>query len=142
MRINMPKVIKSDKEWQRQLSPEEYRVTRQKGTEAPYTGIYWDSHADGTYRCKCCDIALFSSDSKFDSGCGWPSFYKALENVIDEHKDTSHGMIRTEITCHHCGAHLGHVFEDGPAPSGLRYCVNSASLSLETDEYLRENNEP
>jgi peptide-methionine (R)-S-oxide reductase len=138
----MPKVLKSDQEWQRQLSPEEYRVTRQKGTERPFTGMYWDSHADGIYRCKCCDIALFSSDSKFDAGCGWPSFYKALENVIDEHQDHSLGMIRTEITCHNCGAHLGHVFEDGPAPTGLRYCVNSVSLSLETDEYLREDNVP
>lgn len=128
----MSQLEKTDREWQRELSPEDYHITRQKGTERAFSGIYWDHHERGTYRCKCCHEPLFSSEDKYDSGSGWPSFTRPVSTeIIDEHRDSSHGMIRTEITCQHCGAHLGHVFEDGPGPHGLRYCVNSASLDFE-----------
>lgn len=131
----MGKVNKTDREWRRELSAEEYRVTRQKGTETPFTGQYWNTKQAGQYECRCCGEVLFLSDSKYDSGCGWPSFFKpANQTVVAEHEDLSLGMNRTEITCEHCGAHLGHVFEDGPQPTGLRYCVNSASLTLKTEE--------
>ena len=128
------KIEKTDAEWRELLSPEEYQVTRQKGTERAYTGRYWDCHEAGQYKCTCCGAELFSSEHKFDSGCGWPSFYApaAPENV-EEAVDRSHFMVRTEVLCHNCGAHLDHVFEDGPAPTGLRYCINSVSVKLEED---------
>jgi len=127
------KVEKTDKEWKKTLTSEEYRVLRQKGTERPYTGKYWNTFEDGIYKCAACDASLFDSKTKFDSGCGWPSFSDILENKnILTKDDLSYGMHRIEVLCANCEGHLGHVFEDGPKPTGLRYCINSVSIKFES----------
>ena len=131
----MEKVIKTDEEWRRELSPEAYHVCRLHGTEAPFSGKYYQNKEDGIYRCVCCNAPLFTSDTKFDSGTGWPSYFEPYsEDALIEVKDTSYGMVRTEVRCARCDAHLGHVFPDGPEPTGLRYCVNSVCLDFEKEE--------
>lgn len=121
----------SEEEWKEKLTAEQYRILREKGTEAPFTGEYVHEKADGTYACAACGNPLFSSDAKFDSGTGWPSFDQALPGAVETHSDNSHGMVRTEITCARCGSHLGHIFDDGPTKTGKRYCINSICLDLE-----------
>ena len=141
--VMTPRVVKTDEEWQRLLTPQQYEIARAKGTERPFCGNLLDNHQEGVYSCVCCGLPLFSSNSKFDSGTGWPSFFQpvAKENVV-EHSDNSYGMRRTEILCPRCDCHLGHVFDDGPRPTGLRFCVNSESLKFTPADKLASLADP
>jgi peptide-methionine (R)-S-oxide reductase len=130
--MTTPKVAKTDNEWREQLTPEQYHILREQGTERPWTSEYLDVKGDGMFHCAGCGAALFSTDTKFESGSGWPSFYEpAVAEAVEVHRDTSHGMMRTEVRCANCGGHLGHVFDDGPHPTGLRYCINGCALDLQ-----------
>ncbi len=127
-------VNKTEQEWREQLTDEEFYVCRQHGTEAPFSGKYYNNKKKGTYNCVCCNAPLFQSSTKFDSGTGWPSYYESIKNAVKEIKDISHGMIRTEVRCSNCDAHLGHVFPDGPEPTGQRYCINSVCLNFQEEK--------
>ncbi len=130
----MAKFVKADAEWREELSVTEFQITRKAGTETAFTGEYWDTKTEGIYRCRCCGEPLFNSQTKYDSGTGWPSFYEPMEDdAVTEREDRSRSVVRTEVRCSSCDAHLGHVFSDGPEPTGLRYCMNSASLKLDKD---------
>lgn len=133
--MDTTKLVKTNAEWEKELTPEQYRILREKGTERAFTGAYWDNHDKGIYKCAGCGTVLFSSNEKFDSGCGWPSFTMPFDSATcDYHVDNTYGMKRTEVTCKKCGGHLGHVFDDGPPPTGQRYCINSGSLIFEKKE--------